>query len=51
MSKLGDSQKEELKNTLVTENCPVMKTPLPNPEIYNKVNDSTTSRRKGAQWK
>ena len=28
-----------------------MKTPLLNPEIYNKVNDSATSRHKGAQWK
>ena len=50
-AKLGDSQKEELKNTLIPENCPFMKTPLLNPEIYNKVNDSATSRDKGAQRK
>ena len=50
-AKLGDSQKEELKKTLIFENCPFMKTPLLNPEIYNKVNDSATSRDKGAQWK
>ena len=25
--------------------------PLLNPQIYNKVNDSATSRDKGAQWK
>ena len=34
---LGDSQKEELKNMLIRENCPLMKTPLLNPERYNKV--------------
>ena len=34
---LGDSQKEELKNMLIPENCPLMKTPLLNPERYNKV--------------
>ena len=45
-AKLGDSQKEELKNMLIPENCPSMKTPLLNPEIYNKVNDSATSRDK-----
>ena len=45
-AKLGDSQKEELKNMLIPENCPFMKTPLLNPEIYNKVNDSATSRDK-----
>ena len=28
-----------------------MKTPLLNPEIYNKVNDSATSRDKGAKRK
>ena len=39
-AKLGDSQKEKLKNTLIPENCPFMKTPLLNPEISNKVNDS-----------
>ena len=50
-AKLGDSQKEELKNMLIPENCPLMKTPLLNPEIYNKVNDSATSRDKGAQRK
>ena len=50
-AKLGDSQKEELKNTLIPENCLFMKTPLLNPEIYNKVNDSATSRDKGAQRK
>ena len=50
-AKLGDSQKEKLKNTLIPENCPFMKTPLLNPEIYNNVNDSTTSRDKGAQRK
>ena len=33
-AKLGDSQKEELKKTLIFENCPFMKTPLLNPEIY-----------------
>ena len=36
-AKLGDSQKEELKNMLIPENCPLMKTPLLNPERYNKV--------------
>ena len=36
---------------LIPENCPFMKPPLLNPEIYNKVNDSATSRDKGAQWK
>ena len=45
-AKLGDSQKEELENMLIPENCPSMKTPLLNPEIYNKVNDSATSRDK-----
>ena len=50
-TKLEDSQKEELKNTLIPENCPFMKTPLLNPEIYNKVNDSATSRDKAAQRK
>ena len=50
-AKLGDSQKEELKNTLIPENCPFMKTLLLNPEIYNKANDSATSRDKGAQRK
>ena len=50
-AKLGDSQKEKLKNTLIPENCPFMKTPLLNPEIYNNVNDSTPSRDKGAQRK
>ena len=48
---LGDSQKEELKNMLIPENCPLMKTPLLNPEIYKKVSDSATSRDKGAQQK
>ena len=28
MAKLGDSQDEELKNTLIPENCFYMKTPL-----------------------
>ena len=50
-AKLGDSQKEELKNTLIPENFPFMKTPLLNPEMYNKVNDSATSRDKGAERK
>ena len=50
-SKLGHSQKEELENTLIPENCPFMKTSMLNPEIYNKVNDSATSRHKGAQRK
>ena len=50
-AKLGDSQKEELKNKLIPENCLFMKTPLLNPEKYNKVNDSATSRNKGAQRK
>ena len=50
-NKLGDSQKEELENTLIPENCPFMKTPMLNPEIYNKVNDSATSGNKGAQRK
>ena len=49
-AKLGDSQKEELKNTLIPDNYPFMKTLL-NPEIYNKVNDSAKSRDKGAQRK
>ena len=47
--KLTDSQKKELKNILIPENCPFMKPALLNPEIYNKVNDSATSRDKGAQ--
>ena len=50
-AKLGDSQKEELKDTLIPENCPFIKTPLLNPAIYNKVNDSATSRNKTAQRK
>ena len=36
---------------LIPENCPFMKTYLLNPEIHNKVNDSATSRDKGAQGK
>ena len=36
---------------LIPENCLFRKTPLLNPEIYNKVNDSATSRGKGAQQK
>ena len=47
--KLTDSQKKELKNMLIPENCPFMKPALLSPEIYNKVNDSATSRDKGAQ--
>ena len=47
--KLTDSQKKELKNMLIPENRPFMKPALLNPEIYNKVNDSATSRDKGAQ--
>ena len=50
-AKLGDSQKEELKDTLIPENCPFIKTTLLNPAIYNKVNDSATSRDKTAQRK
>ena len=50
-TKLGDSQKEELKNILIAENCTFMKTPLLNPEIYKKVNDSATSRDKGEERK
>ena len=50
-AKLGESQKEELKNTLIPENCPFTKNPLLNSEIYNKVNDSASSRDKGAQRK
>ena len=47
-AKLRDSQKKELKKTLIPENCLFMKNSLLNPEIYNKVNDSATSRDKGA---
>ena len=36
---------------LISENCPFKKTPFLNPEICNKVNDSATSRDKGAQRK
>ena len=43
--------KEELKNMLIPENCSFMKTPLLNPEIYNKINDSATSTDKSAQQK
>ena len=50
-AKLGNSQKEELKNTLIAEKCPFMKTPSLNPEIYKKVNDSATSRDKGDERK
>ena len=34
---------------LILENCPFMKTPLLNPEIHSKINDSTKSRDKSAQ--
>ena len=47
-AKVGDSQKEELKNKLIPENCLFMNTPLLNLEIYNKVNDSAKSSDKGA---
>ena len=40
-----------MKNTLIPENCLFMKTPLLNPEIYNKVNDSAISRDKATQRK
>ena len=50
-AKLWDSQKEELKNTLIPGNCPFMKTSLLNPEIYNKVNEYAISRDKDAQRK
>ena len=50
-AKFGDSQKEELKNTLIPENWPFMNISLLNPEIYNKVNDFAISRDKGAQRK
>ena len=36
---------------LISENCPFKKTPFLNPEICNKINDSATSRDKGAQRK
>ena len=36
---------------LIPDNRLFMKPPLLNPEIYHKVNDSATSRDKGAQWK
>ena len=49
-AKLGDSQKVELKNTLIPDNYPFMKTLL-NPEMYNKVNDTAKSRDKGAKRK
>ena len=50
-AKLGDSHKEELQDTLITKNCPFIKTSLLNPVIYNKVNDSATTRDKIAQRK